>query len=144
MRVRLRFTYEMNRQLQADSSLSLPDYDVLNALRYAPRGETQITELAARIGWERSRLSHHLRRLASRGLVELREAASDRRATEITLTESGWDEITSASYGHVELVRNLFLDGVPNDLLEPLTVALESVYGRLVEHGTLPAPSDKS
>ena len=72
MRVRLRLTYEMNRQLQADSSLSLPDYDVLNALRYAPRGETQITELAARIGWERSRLSHHLRRLESRGLVELR------------------------------------------------------------------------
>ena len=144
MRVRLRLTYEMNRQLQADSSLSLPDYDVLNALRYAPRGETQITELAARIGWERSRLSHHLRRLASRGLVELREAASDRRATEITLTESGWDEITSASYGHAELVRNLFFDGVPDDLLEPLTVALESVYGRLVEHGTLPAPSDKS
>src|ERR1700746_643214 len=95
MKVQQRLTYEMNRQLQADSSLSLPDYDVLNALRYAPRGETQITELAARIGWERSRLSHHSRRLASRGLVELREAASDRRATEITLTESGWDEITA-------------------------------------------------
>src|SRR4051812_18454301 len=35
MRVQLRLTYEMNRQLQADSNLSLPDYDVLNALRYA-------------------------------------------------------------------------------------------------------------
>jgi len=144
IRVRLRLTYEMNRQLQADSKLSLPDYDVLIALRYAPRGQTQITELAARIGWERSRLSHHLRRLASRGLVELREAASDRRATEITLTESGWDEITSASYGHVALVRHLFFDGVPDGLLEPLTVALESVYEGLVEHGTLPSPSDDS
>src|SRR6266403_581738 len=70
MRVRLRLTYEMNRQLQADSSLSLPDYDVLIALRYAPRGQTQITELAAGIGWERSRLSHHVRRLESRSLVE--------------------------------------------------------------------------
>ncbi len=67
MRVRLRLTYEMNRQLQADSKLSLPDFDVLNALRYAPRGQKQITELAAGIGWERSRLSHHLRRLESRG-----------------------------------------------------------------------------
>src|SRR5439155_18615954 len=38
MRVQLRLTYEMNRQLQADSNLSLPDYDVLNALRYAPGG----------------------------------------------------------------------------------------------------------
>jgi DNA-binding MarR family transcriptional regulator len=144
MRVRLRLTYEMNRQLQADSNLSLPDFDVLNALRYAPRGQTQITELAARIGWERSRLSHHLRRLKRRGLVELRQAASDRRATEITLTETGWDEITSASYGHVELVRQLFLDGVPDGLLEPLTESLESVYETLVEHGTLSAPNAES
>jgi len=144
MRVRLRLTYEMNRQLQADSKLSLPDFDVLNALRYAPRGQTQITELAAGIGWERSRLSHHSRRLESRGLVELRPAALDRRATEITLTESGWDEITSASYGHVELVRHLFFDGLPDGLLEPLTAGLESVYEQLVEHGTLPAPSDES
>jgi DNA-binding MarR family transcriptional regulator len=144
MRVRLRLTYEMNRQLQTDSNMSLPDYDVLNALRYAPRGQTLITELAAGIGWERSRLSHHLRRLESRGLVELRPAASDRRATEITLTDSGWDEITFASHGHVELVWQVFFDGVPDGLLEPLTVALESVYEKLVEHGTLPAPSDQS
>ncbi len=144
MRVRLRLTYEMNRQLQADSKLSLPDYDVLIALRYAPRGQMQITELAAGIGWERSRLSHHLRRLGSRGLVDLRQAASDRRATEITLTDSGWDEITFASHGHVELVRKLFFDGVPDGSLEPLTTALESVYDQLVEHGTLPPPSDQS
>ena len=38
MRVQLRLTYEMNRELQADSNLSLSDYDVLNALRYAPGG----------------------------------------------------------------------------------------------------------
>src|SRR6267154_6489281 len=77
MRVRLRLTYEMNRQLQADSNLSLPDYDVLNALRYAPGGRMRITALAARIGWERTRLSHHVRRLQSRGLVECRPAAAD-------------------------------------------------------------------
>src|SRR6266436_3298965 len=62
IRVQLRMTYEMNRQLQADSSLSLPDYDVLNALRYSTGGRMRITGLAARIGWERSRLSHHVRR----------------------------------------------------------------------------------
>src|SRR5579872_7454505 len=74
MRVQLRLTYEMNRQLQADSTLSLPDYDVLNALRYAPGGRMRITALAARIGWERSRLSHHVRRLEKRGLVDSRAA----------------------------------------------------------------------
>ncbi len=36
MRVQLRMAYEMNRQLQADSDLSLGDYDVLNALSDSP------------------------------------------------------------------------------------------------------------
>src|ERR1700760_2501926 len=120
MRVQLRLTYEMNRQLQADSSLSLPDYDVLNALRYAPGGRMRITALAARIGWERSRLSHHVRRLQNRELVGCRPAPADRRATEVALTDQGWDEITRASAGHIELVRRLFFEGLPAELLEPL------------------------
>src|ERR1700712_3973656 len=80
MRVVLRLNYEMNRQLQTDSDLSLADYDVLNALADVPDGRLQVTELAARIGWERSRVSHHVRRMGRRGLVELAASATDRRA----------------------------------------------------------------
>ena len=144
MRVQLRLTYEMNRELQADSNLSLPDYDVLNALRYAPGGRMRITALAARIGWERSRLSHHVRRLQNRGLVDGRPAPADRRATEVTLTDRGWDEITRASIGHIALVRRLFFEGLPDELLGPLTVGLESVYDNIIERGTLPAPAEES
>jgi DNA-binding MarR family transcriptional regulator len=144
MRVQLRLTYEMNRELQADSNLSLSDYDVLNALRYAPGGRMRITGLAAQIGWERSRLSHHVRRLEKRGLVECRLAPADRRATEITLSDEGWDAISRASGGHIDLVRRLFFDGLPAELLEALTVGLESVYEHILEHGTLPAPTDES
>lgn len=144
MRVQLRLTYEMNRQLQADSNLSLPDYDVLNALRYAPGGRMRITGLAAQIGWERSRLSHHVRRLQKRGLVDCRLAPADRRATEITLTDQGWDEITRASNGHVDLVRRLFFDGLPEELLEPLAAGLEGIYHNIIDRGTLPAPADSS
>jgi DNA-binding MarR family transcriptional regulator len=144
MRVQLRLTYEMNRQLQADSNLSLPDYDVLNALRYSPGGRMRITGLAARIGWERSRLSHHARRLQNRGLVDCRPAPDDRRATQITLTDRGWDEVTRASRGHVDLLRRLFFDGLPDELIDPLTAGLESVYDNILEHGTLPAPAAES
>ena len=141
MRVQLRLTYEMNRQLQADSNLSLSDYDVLNALRYAPGGRTRITALAARIGWERSRLSHHVRRLQNRGLVDCRLSPADRRATEVTLTDQGWDEIALASRGHIELVRQLFFDGLPDELLDPLADALESVHDNIIARGTLPPPA---
>src|SRR6201985_2811505 len=132
MRVQLRLTYEMNRQLQAESNLSLSDYDVLNALRYAPGGRMRITALAARIGWERSRLSHHVRRLEKRGLVDCRLAPDDRRATEITLTDQGWDEISLASRGHIDLVQRLFFDGLPDELLDPLAAGLESVYDNII------------
>src|SRR4029078_13445368 len=66
IRLRLRLTYEMNRELQAEANLSLADYDVLNALRYEPEGRTQITALAIRIAWERRPIPHHLRRLQTR------------------------------------------------------------------------------
>jgi DNA-binding MarR family transcriptional regulator len=144
MRVQLRLTYEMNRQLQADSNLSLSDYDVLNALRYSPGGRMRITGLAARIGWERSRLSHHVRRLQKRGLVDCRLAPADRRATEITLTDQGWDEITLASRGHIDLLRRMVFDGLPDELLDPLATALESIYDNIIARGTLPAPAGES
>jgi hypothetical protein len=69
---------------------------------------------------------------------------ADRRATEITLTDQGWDEITRASSGHIDLVRRLFFEGLPGELLEPLTVGLESVYDNIIDRGTLPAPAEES
>ena len=50
MRVQMRMNYEMNRQLQGDSDLSLADYHVLNALTDAPGGRLQVSDLAALIG----------------------------------------------------------------------------------------------
>src|ERR1700712_1758014 len=77
MRVMLRLNYEMNRQLQADSDLSLADYDVLNALADSPGQRLRMTVLAARIGWERSRVSHHVRRMSARELVDLSSSTTD-------------------------------------------------------------------
>src|SRR6202051_2190565 len=86
IRVQLRLAYEMNRQLLADSGLSLPDYDVLAALSVADGSRMQVTVLAAQIGWERSRVSHHVRRMSARGLVTCALSAADRRVTEVTMT----------------------------------------------------------
>jgi DNA-binding MarR family transcriptional regulator len=140
MRVQLRLSYEINRQLQTDNELSMPDYDVLTALSNAPDRSMQMTALANQIGWERSRTSHHVRRMAARGLVETCASNTDRRATEVSLTEQGRDLVAKAAPGHVELVRNLFFNGLPPELLAPLTQAMESIYENILEHGTLPPP----
>jgi len=140
IRVQLRLTYEMNRQLQADSGLSLADYDVLAALSSSAGGRMQITALATQIGWERSRLSKHVRRMAGRELVDCEPSSSDRRVTEVTLSATGRQAIAVAAPGHVELVKRLFFGGVPRSLLGPLAEALEGAYREITTKGTLPPP----
>jgi len=140
MRVMLRLTYEMNRQLQTDSDLSLSDYDVLNALADSPGRRLQLTALATRIGWERSRVSHHLQRMSARGLVERCPSEHDGRATDAVLTEAGLRQLWSATPGHVDLVRRMFFDGLDDELVEPLRTALEQIHDQVVAHGTLPRP----
>src|SRR5690242_18673567 len=105
IRVQLRMAYEMNRQLLADSGISLPDYDVLTALSVADGGRMPITMLAAQIGWERSRVSHHVRRMSARGLVACGPSATDRRGTEVTLTAQGRQALEEAPPRHRDLVR---------------------------------------
>jgi DNA-binding MarR family transcriptional regulator len=142
IRVQLRLAYEMNRQLLADSGMSLPDYDVLTALSVAEGGRMQITVLAAQIGWERSRVSHHVRRMSARGLVACGLSATDRRVTEVTLTVQGRQALEEAAPGHVDLVRRLFFGGLPEGLAGPLSDALESVYANIIKQGSLPPPVD--
>jgi DNA-binding MarR family transcriptional regulator len=142
IRLQLRLSYEMNRQLLADGGMSLPDYDVLTALSVAEAGRMQITVLAAQIGWERSRVSHHVRRMGARGLVTCALSAADRRVTEVTLTSRGRQAQEEAAPGHVDLVRRLFFGGLPAHLVGPLSEALESVYANIIRQGSLPPPVD--
>ena len=141
MRVMLRLTYEMNRQLQTDSNLSLPDYDVLNALADSPGGRLQLTTLATRIGWERSRVSHHLQRMSARGLVERAPSEQDRRATDAVLTDAGLAELREATPGHAALVRQMFFDGLDPDLVPVLRTALDQIHEQVLVTGSLPRPT---
>ncbi|GGF37897.1 MarR family winged helix-turn-helix transcriptional regulator [Williamsia phyllosphaerae] len=130
MGLSLQMTYEMNRQLSEDADLSLADYSVLVALADSEDGRRGLTELATEIGWERSRLSHHLKRMCSRGLTERHPSRTDGRATDATLTSAGRVALESASAGHVDLVQRLFF--APLD--ETDVVSLGEVLDRLRTH----------
>jgi DNA-binding MarR family transcriptional regulator len=134
--------YEMNRQLQADNGVSLSDYHILVALSNAPNSRMRVTDLAAQIGWERSRVSHHLRRMCERGLTERQPSPDDGRAIDAWLTALGREAITGAAPGHIELVRRLFFDPLPDELVAPLTAALEHINVNLNFNSSLaPTPS---
>jgi DNA-binding MarR family transcriptional regulator len=141
-KVLLRVRYEMNRQLRADSAVSVADYDVLVALTSGPDGAMQVSDLAVRIGWERSRLSHHVRRMRERGLVETERAPRDQRATVVRLSAEGREVLEQATPGHVAFVRTAFLDALSRRELGQLHDAFDRVYDALIEHGSLPRPDD--
>lgn len=140
MRVMLRMEYEMHHQLQADAELSLADYHVLNALADSPGRQLQLSDLAARIGSERSRISHHARRMSERGLLRREVSQTDARATVVGLTPDGDAALRRATPRHVAWVRELFFDGLDPALLGPLRTALEQIHEQVVALGTLPDP----
>jgi DNA-binding MarR family transcriptional regulator len=122
---------EMNRQLQRDRGLSLADYDVLVALD--ERDACRVNELGDRLGWEQSRLSHQLRRMRSRGLIERHGADDDRRGATVELTDAGRSALASSAQGHADLVRDLVFDGIGPAELRALDGWTSLVLGRLRE-----------
>ena len=140
MRVYHRLEYEMNRQLGSDCGLSLSDYTVMNALSQAEEHRSGLTALATTIGWERSRLSHHLQRMTSRGLVDRVRSDSDGRATDVVLTETGWDTLRASAPLHAEWVRTVFFGGIDAAQENQLADILADVYENILREGTLPRP----
>ncbi len=119
----------LSRDLSARSGLSLPDYTVLVVLSEQPDGRMRSFELGRELGWEKSRLSHHVARMANRGLLRREKCPSDQRGLFISLTPLGRTELEQAAPGHVEAVRQNFVD-----LLTPLQLrSLSEIAERVVE-----------
>jgi len=125
--MQMRLEGALARQLAADSGLSYPDYVVLVALTDRPDGRMRPFELAAVLGWEKSRLSHHVARMAGRGLVEKEACDADRRGAYVKVTTRGRRELEAAAPGHVDAVRRLFVDRLTARQLAALGEAAEAV-----------------
>ena len=131
--MQMRLDGELARQLAAESGLSYQDYTVLVALTGQPDGRMRAFELGALLGWEKSRLSHHVQRMAERGLVKKEKCASDRRGSFVTVTSAGRKEIEAAAPGHVTAVRQLFVDRLTGEQLDAIADAAETVLAGLDE-----------
>ncbi|MEU8253961.1 MarR family transcriptional regulator [Micromonospora inaquosa] len=137
-RMRRLLDLELARELTQDAGLSEADYDVLSDLSETPQGRLRLRELADRMLWSRSRLSHHLTRMQQRGLVTREECADDARGSIVVLTPAGRQAIESAAPGHVAAVRRHLID-----LLTPAEIdALGALTHRVVDHlgGRAPHP----
>ena len=100
----------LNRQLQQDCGLTLPEYEVLVQLSETPGHRLRPFQICEGLNWEQSRLSHQLTRMERRGLVSRHECAADGRGAFIELTAAGAEAIAAAAPRHVATVRRLIFD----------------------------------
>jgi DNA-binding MarR family transcriptional regulator len=119
----------LHRELQEDAGLSMPDFEVLVHLTDNPEGRVRVTDLAGLLQWERSRVSHHVKRMECRGLVERAECSEDGRGAFVVITPQGRTAIEQAAPGHVRAVRRLMFDA----LTEEEKVALAAVIDKLLD-----------
>jgi DNA-binding MarR family transcriptional regulator len=121
----------LDSQLRRDADLTHFEYFVLAMLSEAPDCTLRMTTLAQHTNATLPRLSHVVRRLEDRGLVERLPCPEDRRATNARLGPAGWDAVVAAAPGHVNTVRRHVLDSLRPAQLAQLRDVADALLTRL-------------
>ena len=127
----------LQRELQQDVGLSMPDFEVLVHLTDNPEGRVRVTDLAGLLQWERSRVSHHVTRMEGRGLVARVECSEDGRGAFVVITPQGRAAIEEAAPGHVRAVRRLMFDALSEEETAALAAVIDKLLARL-DHSPTP------
>lgn len=122
------------------TGLSPGDYAVLLALSEATDNRLRSSELATRIGWERSRLSHHLGRMQRRQLLRREECATDSRGAEVVMDPAGAEAFHAATVPHLRAIRELFVDALTADQLAAAGEIAVALRAHLSEPAPAPEP----
>ena len=120
----------LNRLLLQYSGLSDSDYEVLAVLSGRPEGRMPAQDMRTQLGWEKSRLSHQVRRMEEQGLVAREFNPADRRSAMIVLLPAGRRAIEGAAPEHVRDVRRHMID-----LFTPAELdTLADLHERILNH----------
>ncbi|MGB3410631.1 MAG: MarR family winged helix-turn-helix transcriptional regulator [Microthrixaceae bacterium] len=136
-----RLATSLNGSLARRHGISLGDYEVLVHLSEADENGLRPVELAGLMGWEKSRLSHHLTRMITRGLIVREPCLTDRRGSWVRMTEAGRGELEQAAPDHVADVRGWFIDAVGSDDLEIINAASRRIAERISAQAGASDPS---
>ena len=130
----------LDSQLRRDAGLTHFEYFVMAMLSEAPERTLRMTALARRTNATLPRLSHVVRRLEERGLVERRPCPGDGRATNAILTDAGWDQVVAAAPGHVATVRRHVIDVLSAEQVAQLGEIADALLAELDPQGMMTRP----
>jgi DNA-binding MarR family transcriptional regulator len=121
----------LRRLMLQGSGLTDADYEILAVLSEHPTGHMPAQELGALVQWEKSRLSHQVRRMQERGLVVRQPNPADARSALICLLPAGRRAIQGAAPQHARDVRRHFVDLFTPAELDTLTALNERILHHL-------------
>jgi DNA-binding MarR family transcriptional regulator len=127
----------LDTQLRREADLTHFEYFLLAMLSEAPERTLRMTALAVRTNATLPRLSHVVRRLEERGLVERFPCPEDGRATNARLTESGWAKVVETAPGHVATVRRNVIDALTPKQVEQLAAIAGAILERIDPDGAM-------
>jgi DNA-binding MarR family transcriptional regulator len=133
----------LSRRLQ-ESGLSGADYEVLAALSALDGDRMPAHALCNALNWEKSRLSHQVRRMQKNGLISRETNPDDARSTMVCLLPAGLAAVEKAAPRHVEDVRRNFIDLFTPAELDTIATLNERVLRHLAETTTPPAEDEPS
>ena len=107
--------------------LDLGEYEILVRLSESPYRSIRMSELADQVGQSRSRLTHTVTRLESKGLLARGPCPGDRPGVLATLTDQGHAFLVKVAPYHVASVREILVDPVCAEDFAALGRAMQSV-----------------
>lgn len=124
----------LDRELQEEHDLTLPDYDVLLRLSSAPDNALRMSDLAERVLMSPSGTTRLVDRLTKRGLVDRRRDPDDGRASMAHLTPAGTQGLRRAATTHLRGIRQHFTGRLDESQLLGVAEGLEAITGPHVPH----------
>jgi DNA-binding MarR family transcriptional regulator len=129
----------LDSQLRRDADLTHYEYYVMAMLSEAPKRTLRMTALAQHTNATLPRLSHVVKRLEDRGLIERFPCPQDARATNARLTAAGWKKIKATAPGHVETVRQHVIDVLTPEQITQLAAITNAILKSVDPQGNLNA-----
>jgi DNA-binding MarR family transcriptional regulator len=108
-------TDSLDHRLQRDAGLSRAYFDVLAALSAAPGRALRMSDLAHRLGFSQSRVTHAVASLERRRWVARQDSPGDRRGHLATLTARGQEALDAAAPLQASALRALLFEQLSPD-----------------------------
>jgi len=131
--MRPRLSGRLNRELARTTGLSDADFAILIALTKVSDASVRVLALRCGLEWEKSRLSHQLRRMEQRGLITRAECPEDNRGSVVRVTDTGRRLVVEAKYHYQQAVRRYVIDVLSPDQLDALGTIADAVLSNLEE-----------